>query len=166
MKKSVFFTSAWHEWICWYFYCKRWNIFGICRIKVNFLFILYSTEIQKAQPNFFLGCFSLDLTFAVCLLGITLSAKYLHLENGLKSYLNKWNVRNQHLKEVDWVCLRVGATCKLALGQVKQWCHYVWCWRHNMLSVIYDKCPSLKTFWWKIPVPKLPRKPCFATVKI
>ena len=23
--------------------------------KVNFLFILYSTEIQKAQPNFFLG---------------------------------------------------------------------------------------------------------------
>ena len=40
--------------------------------KVNVLFILYSTEIQKAQPNFFLGRFSFDLTFAVCLLGITL----------------------------------------------------------------------------------------------
>ena len=40
--------------------------------KVNFLFILYSTEILKAHPNFSLGRFSFDLTFAVCLLGITL----------------------------------------------------------------------------------------------
>ena len=39
--------------------------------KVNFLFILYSTEIQKAEPNFSLGSLSLDMTFAVCLLGIT-----------------------------------------------------------------------------------------------
>ena len=29
-------------------------------------------EIQKAQPNFFPGRFSFDLTFSVCLLGITL----------------------------------------------------------------------------------------------
>ena len=42
--------------------------------KVNFLFILYSTEIQKAQPNFSPGSFSFDLTFTVCLLGITLGA--------------------------------------------------------------------------------------------
>ena len=35
--------------------------------KVNFLFILYSTEIQKSQPYFLLGRFSFDLTFAVCL---------------------------------------------------------------------------------------------------
>ena len=47
-------------------------IFGICRKKVNFLFIFYSTEIQKSQPYFLLGRFSFDLTFAVCLLGITL----------------------------------------------------------------------------------------------
>ena len=40
--------------------------------KVDFLFILYSTEIQKSQPYFLLGRFSFDLTFAVCLLGITL----------------------------------------------------------------------------------------------
>ena len=40
--------------------------------KVNFLFILYSTEIKKAQPYFFLGHFMLDLAFAVCLLSITL----------------------------------------------------------------------------------------------
>ena len=40
--------------------------------KVNFLFILCSSEIQKAQSNFFLGRFLFDLTFAVCLLGITL----------------------------------------------------------------------------------------------
>ena len=40
--------------------------------KVNFLFILYSTEIQKSQPYFLLGRSSFDLTFAVCLLGITL----------------------------------------------------------------------------------------------
>ena len=44
----------------------------ICRKKVNFLFILYSTEIQKSQPYFLLGRFSFDLTFAVCLLGIAL----------------------------------------------------------------------------------------------
>ena len=48
------------------------NILGICRKKVNFLFILYSTEIQKSQPYFLLGRFSFDLTFALCLLGITL----------------------------------------------------------------------------------------------
>ena len=40
--------------------------------KVNFLFILYSTEIQRSQPYFLLVRFSFDLTFAVCLLGITL----------------------------------------------------------------------------------------------
>ena len=40
--------------------------------KVKFLFILYSTEIQKSQPYFLLGRFAFDLTFAVCLLGITL----------------------------------------------------------------------------------------------
>ena len=39
--------------------------------KVNFLFILYSTEIQKSQPYFLLGRFLFDMTFAVCLLGIT-----------------------------------------------------------------------------------------------
>ena len=41
---------------------------------------------HKAQPNFFLGRFSFDLTFAVCLLGITLGV--LHLENGLESYFD------------------------------------------------------------------------------
>ena len=51
--------------------------------KGNFLFILYSTEIQKAQPNFFLGGFSLDLTFAVCLLGITMGVNQ---ENGLETF--------------------------------------------------------------------------------
>ena len=40
--------------------------------KVNFLSILYSMEIQKAQPNFSPGRFSFNLTFSVCLLGITL----------------------------------------------------------------------------------------------
>ena len=43
--------------------------------KVNFLFILYSTEIQKSQPYFLLGRILFDLTFAVCLLGITLGVK-------------------------------------------------------------------------------------------
>ena len=40
--------------------------------KVNFLSILNSREIQKAQPSLFLGCFLFDLTFAVYLLGIAL----------------------------------------------------------------------------------------------
>ena len=40
--------------------------------KRKFSFILYSTEIQKSQPYFLLGRFSFDLTFAVCILGITL----------------------------------------------------------------------------------------------
>ena len=51
--------------------------------KVNFLFILYSTEIQKAQPNFSPGRFSFNLTFSVSLLGITLGL------DGLESYFNK-----------------------------------------------------------------------------
>ena len=60
-------------------------------------------EKHKAQPNFFIGRFSFDLTFAVCLLGITLCVNCKHsllLENGLESYFNEWNVRNQHLKKV------------------------------------------------------------------
>ena len=44
------------------------HIWYLMNKKVNFLFILYSTEIQKAL----LGRFSIDLTFAVCLLGIAL----------------------------------------------------------------------------------------------
>ena len=48
------------------------NIWYLPKKKVNFLFIFYSTEIQKSQPYFLLGRFSFDLTFAVCLLGITL----------------------------------------------------------------------------------------------
>ena len=39
--------------------------------KVNFLFILYSMEIQKAQPNFSPGRFLLDLTFSVSRMGIS-----------------------------------------------------------------------------------------------
>ena len=45
-----------------------WHLPKKCKLS----FFLYSTEIQKAQPNFFLGRFSFDLTFAVCLLGITM----------------------------------------------------------------------------------------------
>ena len=45
--------------------------------KVNILFILYSTEIQKSQLYFLLGRFSFDLTSAVCLLGITLGVNHI-----------------------------------------------------------------------------------------
>ena len=45
----------------------------VARKKVNFLFISYWTENTQAQPIFFPGRFSLDLTFSVCLLGIALS---------------------------------------------------------------------------------------------
>ena len=69
-------------------FTARDEIYLVFTEKVNFLFILYSTEIQKAQPNFFHGRFSFDLTFAVCLLAITLGVKHsLHLVNGLESYL-------------------------------------------------------------------------------
>ena len=51
-------------------------IFSPHEIKIYLIFaenfILYSTEKQKSQPYFLLGRFSFDLTFAVCLLGITL----------------------------------------------------------------------------------------------
>ena len=62
------------------------TIFGICRKKVNFLFILYSTEIQKAQSNFFnfprLFLFRFDL-FSV-FIGYNFGC--LHLGNGLETY--------------------------------------------------------------------------------
>ena len=70
--------------------------------EVNFIsssavknIILYSTEIQKAQPYFFLGRFSFDLTFAVCLMfnGYTIGCKHcLYLANGLESCSNEWKV--------------------------------------------------------------------------
>ena len=54
--------------------------------KVNLIFILYSTEIQKAHPNFLPGHFSFNLTFLV-FIGYNTRCKHsLHLENGLESY--------------------------------------------------------------------------------
>ena len=50
----------------------RDEIYLVFAKKSKFSFISYSTEIQKAQLNFFLGRFSFDLTFAQCLLGKTL----------------------------------------------------------------------------------------------
>ena len=56
-----------------YIFTARDEIYLVFAVKkVNFLFNLYSTEIQRAQSNFFLGRFLFDLTFAVCLLSITL----------------------------------------------------------------------------------------------
>ena len=55
-------------------------MFGICRkqSKFSFDFILNAMEMQKAQANFFLGRFSFDLNFAVCLLGIILGVNQLY----------------------------------------------------------------------------------------
>ena len=52
-------------------FTARDEIYLVFAEKKFFFFILYSTEIQKSQPYFLLGRFSFDLTFAVCLLGIT-----------------------------------------------------------------------------------------------
>ena len=45
--------------------------------KFSFYFIPNAMESQKAQRNFYLGPSSFDLTFAVCLLGITLGLNIL-----------------------------------------------------------------------------------------
>ena len=67
-EKSVFFMSA-------DIFTARDEINLVFAKKVNFLFMLYSTEIQKTQPNFFLGRVSYDFTFAVCLLCLTMDLK-------------------------------------------------------------------------------------------
>ena len=112
--------------------------------KFSFYFILnWNTEITTLL---FTWSFLVRFDFCSVFIEYNIGCKRsLHLENSLESYLNEWNARNQHLKKVYWVCLRVGVTCKLALRHVKQWRHYVWCWRHNMRSVIFDKYTSLKT---------------------
>ena len=63
VKKSAFFTSgtSWDE---------IYLVFSQ-KSKFSFFYIL-NRKILKAQPNFFLGCFTFSLTFSVCLLGITL----------------------------------------------------------------------------------------------
>ena len=45
-------------------FTTRDEIYCIYRKKVIFLFILYSTEIQKSEPNFYLGRFSYNLAFS------------------------------------------------------------------------------------------------------
>ena len=118
--------------------------------KCSFYFILNgNTEITTLL---FTWSFLVRFDYCSVFIGYNIGCKHsLHLENGLESYFNEWNARNQHLKKVYWVtrCLRVGVTCKLALRQVKQWRHYVWCWRHNMRSVIFDKYTSLETYYVK-----------------
>ena len=89
----------------------------------------------------------------------------MHLENGLESYFNEWNVRNQHFRKLmsvpkgrrhvqtgvtpgqtDIIMFDVDFTTSVALFLT------------NILHI--------KPFDKKIPVQKLPRKPYFATVKI
>ena len=112
--------------------------------KFSFYFILNRNAVITTL--LFTWSFLVRFDFCSVFIGYNIGCKHsLHLENGLELYFNEWNARNQHLKKVYWVCLRVGVTCKLALRQVKQWRHYVWCWRHNMRSVIFDKYTSLKT---------------------
>ena len=77
------------------------EIYLVFAEKVNFLFILYSTEIQKAQPNFFPWSFLIPFDCCSVFIRYNIGCKHsLHLKNGLESYLNEWNVRNQHLKKV------------------------------------------------------------------
>ena len=113
--------------------------------KFSLYFILNkNTEITTLL---FTWSFLVRFDFCSVFIGYNIGCKHsLHLENGLESYFNEWNARKQHLKKIYWVCLRVGVTCKLALHQVAQWRHYVWCWRQNMRSVIFDKYTSLKTY--------------------
>ena len=54
----------------------------------SFYFIL-NGELQKAQPKFFPGRFSFDLTSRVCLLVITLGETKFALENGLELHFNE-----------------------------------------------------------------------------
>ena len=64
--------------------------------KFSFYFILKG-ELQKAKPYFFIGCFSSDLTYSVCL----------HLEHGFELYLkltNETKERSGHLKKVSFKC--------------------------------------------------------------
>ena len=53
-------------------FTARDEIYFVFAVKKVFFLILYPTETQKSQPYFLLGRFLFDLTFAVCLLGITL----------------------------------------------------------------------------------------------
>ena len=58
--------------------------------KVNFLFLFTQRIYRKHNLTFFLGRFSFDLAFAVCLLSTTLSVNIVfYLENGLESYFNE-----------------------------------------------------------------------------
>ena len=44
----------------------------------KFFFLLYSAEIQKAQPNFSPGRFLFDLSFSMCSLGITMGVNIVY----------------------------------------------------------------------------------------
>ena len=58
--------------------------------KVNFLFILYSTEIQKSQTYFFTWSFLVRFDFCSVFIGYNIGCKHsMHLENGLESYFNE-----------------------------------------------------------------------------
>ena len=58
--------------------------------KVNFLFILYSTEIQKSHSYFFTWSFLVRFDFCSVFIGYKIGCKpSLHLENGLESYFNE-----------------------------------------------------------------------------
>ena len=53
-------------------FTARDEIYMVFAEKSKFSLYFILNGIQKSQPYFLLGRFSFDLTFAVCLLGITL----------------------------------------------------------------------------------------------
>ena len=73
--------------------------------KFSFYFILNgNTEIITLL--FFWSSLA-RFDFCSVFIGYNIGCKHsLHLENGLDTYFNEWNARNQHLKKVYWVCLR------------------------------------------------------------
>ena len=97
-------------------------MFGIHPKKANFLFILFSTENTESTTQLFPWSILVRFDFFSVFSDYNIGWKQrLHLENGLESYFNEWNVRNQYLKKVYWlwVSLRLDVTCKLALRQAK-----------------------------------------------
>ena len=76
-------------------FTARDEIYLVFVKKSEFLFILYSTEIQKAQPNFSLVV-SRSIWLLQCVYLVLLRVK----ENCLEAYFNECNVRNQPLKKV------------------------------------------------------------------
>ena len=82
-------------------FTTRDEIYFVFAVKSKFSFYFILNGNTEITALLFTWSFLVRFDFCSVFIGYNIGCKHsLHLENGLESYFNEYNARNQHLKKV------------------------------------------------------------------